>query len=121
MAEAEYADEAAANPPVHNHAVGPVETLLDLHVVNGPGGGHTFSHASPGESASFKFTAMNNPHFNVQTTLVPAGGAVMTEFKVDVPGRYLIVDHSLSRLYKGAVEEIIVTGPENSDIYGPLP
>ena len=223
---------------------------IDLHAVNGPGGGHTFSHATPGESAAFKFVAMNpgiyichcatdpiplhisngmygmilvepeeglaevdkefyvmqgdlyldgdrtakglrrfsmdklvderpdyivfngsvgaltgdnalkaevddtirlffgvggpnltsslhvigeifdrvypegalnNPHFNVQTTLVPAGGAVMTEFKVDVPGKYLIVDHSLSRLYKGAVGEIIVTGPEHSEIYGPLP
>ena len=64
--------------------------------------------------------ALNNPHFNVQTTLVPSGGAVMVEFKIDVPGTYLMVDHSLGRLFKGAIGEIVATGPENSEIYGPV-
>ncbi|MBQ0770163.1 MAG: nitrite reductase, copper-containing, partial [Bizionia sp.] len=31
---------------------------------------------------------------NVQTTLIPAGGAAMIEFKVDVPGTFILVDHS---------------------------
>ena len=38
---------------------------------------------------------------NVQTTLVPAGGATIVEFKLDVPGTYMLVDHSLGRLEKG--------------------
>ena len=59
--------------------------------------------------------ALNNPHFNVQTTLVPSGGAVMVEFKIDVPGTYLMVDHSLGRLFKGAIGEIVATGPENPE------
>lgn len=63
---------------------------------------------------------LSEPRLNVQTILVPAGGATMVEFKVDVPGTYLIVDHSLSRLFKGAVGQIVVTGPENPDIYGPV-
>jgi len=54
---------------------------------------------------------------NVQTTFVPAGGAAMVEFKVDVPGTYLLVDHSLGRLDKGAVAQLVVTGPEDPTIY----
>lgn len=33
---------------------------------------------------------------NVQTTLVPPGGATMVEFSLEVPGRYILVDHALA-------------------------
>ena len=39
---------------------------------------------------------------NVQTTLVPAGGAAIVDFKLEVPGKYILVDHALSRLDRGA-------------------
>ena len=65
--------------------------------------------------------ALRDPHVNVQTTFVPAGGATMVEFKIDVPGTYLLVDHSLSRLFKGAVGQIVVTGPENPEVFSPVP
>lgn len=55
---------------------------------------------------------------NVQTTLIPAGGATWVEFTVDVPGRYLLVDHALSRaLDKGAVAVLEVAGPERPDVF----
>ncbi len=55
---------------------------------------------------------------NVQTTLVPAGGATMVEFHLDVPGTYTLVDHNLIRaLDKGAVAQIKVAGAENPAIY----
>ncbi len=57
------------------------------------------------------------PLQNVQTTLVPAGGAVMVEFKVDVPGQFFLVDHSLSRLQKGAFGILEVSGPADPSIY----
>jgi nitrite reductase (NO-forming) len=58
---------------------------------------------------------------NVQTTLVPAGGAAIVEFKVDVPGRFLLVDHSLSRaLDKGALGSLVVSGDERPDIFRAL-
>ncbi|MBM3946792.1 MAG: nitrite reductase, copper-containing [SAR202 cluster bacterium] len=56
---------------------------------------------------------------NVQTTLVPAGGATIVEFTLDVPGNYLLVDHSLSRLEKGALGILQVEGPEQPDIFRP--
>jgi nitrite reductase (NO-forming) len=55
---------------------------------------------------------------HIQTTLVPAGGATMVEFKVDVPGDLVMVDHSIFRAFnKGALGNIKVTGPENKEIY----
>jgi len=57
------------------------------------------------------------PLENVQTTLVPAAGSSMVEFKVEVPGTYLSVDHSIFRIAKGAVGLLKVDGPENPEIY----
>ena len=57
------------------------------------------------------------PLTNVQTTLVPPGGAVMVEFGLEVPGRYLLVDHALSRLERGLVGFLLVEGPENKEIF----
>jgi len=57
------------------------------------------------------------PLTDVQTTLVPAGGATMVEFKVDVPGRYVLVDHALSRMERGLVGFLNVEGPENPEIF----
>jgi nitrite reductase (NO-forming) len=55
---------------------------------------------------------------NVQTTLVPSGGATMVEFKVQVPGTYILVDHSLSRAFnKGALGMLKVAGHEDRVIY----
>ena len=54
---------------------------------------------------------------NVQSTLIPAGGAAMIEFKVDVPGSYTVVDHSLFRAFnKGALGQLKVEGAENPEI-----
>jgi nitrite reductase (NO-forming) len=58
------------------------------------------------------------PLRNVQTTMIPAGGAAIVEFGVEVPGRYLLVDHSLSRaVEKGALGSLEVTGPEQPDVF----
>jgi len=55
---------------------------------------------------------------NVQTTLVPAGGATMVEFQVHVPGTYVLVDHSLTRAFnKGALGMLKVSGPPDRTIY----
>jgi nitrite reductase (NO-forming) len=54
---------------------------------------------------------------NVQTTAVLPGGSTIVEFKVDVPGKYLLVDHALARMNKGAWAVLEVTGEENKDIY----
>jgi nitrite reductase (NO-forming) len=58
---------------------------------------------------------------NVQTTLIPAGGATIVEFKTVVPGRFLMVDHSLSRaLDKGALGSLVVEGDTRPDVFRSL-
>lgn len=55
---------------------------------------------------------------NVQTTLVPAGGSAIVEFKVEVPGNLVLVDHSIFRTFnKGALGILAVDGPEDKIIY----
>jgi nitrite reductase (NO-forming) len=55
---------------------------------------------------------------DVQTTLVPAGGSAITEFKVEVPGNFILVDHSIFRAFnKGALGILAVEGEENELIY----
>ncbi len=61
------------------------------------------------------------PMRNVQTTLIPAGGAAIVELRVDAPGRYLLVDHSLSRAFdKGALGALVVTGDARPYIFRAL-
>src|SRR5688572_3695106 len=57
------------------------------------------------------------PGVNLQTTLVPAGGAVMVEFKVDFPGNYVLVDHALARVDRGAWGMLHVEGGPDLSIY----
>jgi nitrite reductase (NO-forming) len=55
---------------------------------------------------------------NVQTTSVPPGGATMVEFKVDVPGTFILVDHAIFRTFnKGSLGMLKVEGPEDKLVY----
>ena len=61
------------------------------------------------------------PARNVQTTLIPAGGAAVVELKVPVPGRFLLVDHSIVRaMEKGALGVLEVAGAEQPEIFRTL-
>jgi nitrite reductase (NO-forming) len=58
------------------------------------------------------------PAQNIQTTLVPAGGAAIVEMKLQVPGRFLLVDHSIVRaMDKGALGMLHVEGAEQPDTF----
>ena len=86
--------------------VGGPNVTASLHII-----GEIFDRVYPEAGLSL-------PNRNVQTTLVPSGGATMVEFKVDVPGTFILVDHSLTRAFnKGALGMLKVTGPENRVIY----
>jgi nitrite reductase (NO-forming) len=61
------------------------------------------------------------PLADVQTTLVPPGGTAIIELGLEVPGKYLLVDHAISRVERGLVGDLIVEGPDNPDIYRSLP
>jgi nitrite reductase (NO-forming) len=55
---------------------------------------------------------------NVQTTLIPAGGSVIVEFRAEVPSNVLLVDHAISRVFnKGALAAIKVSGKQSMLVY----
>ena len=61
---------------------------------------------------------ISNVEHNVQTTMIPAGGAAFMDFKVSVPGTYIMVDHSLARAFnRGALGQLKVAGDDNKLIY----
>lgn len=58
-----------------------------------------------------------NQH-QVQSTLVPAGGSSIVEFKSEVPGTLVLVDHSIFRTFnKGSLGMLKISGPEDKSIY----
>ena len=55
---------------------------------------------------------------NLGTTLIPSGGAAIVEMKLNVPGTYNVVDHSIFRVFnKGALAQIKVSGKADSIIF----
>lgn len=55
---------------------------------------------------------------NLGTTLIPSGGAAIVDMKMDIPGVYNIVDHSIFRVFnKGALAQIKVTGGRDTTIF----
>jgi nitrite reductase (NO-forming) len=59
-------------------------------------------------------------HENVQTIKVAPGGSGIVEFRCEVPGQYVLVDHALSRAEKGLAGYLIVEGPEQPGIFASL-
>lgn len=57
---------------------------------------------------------------NVQTTLVPSGGAAIVEFRAEVAGSLVLVDHSIFRAAKGALGMLNIVGTENPKVFAQL-
>jgi nitrite reductase (NO-forming) len=65
-----------------------------------------------------RFEGGTNIQKNVQTTLIPSGGAAIAKFHTRVPGSYVLVDHSIFRAFnKGALAILKVDGAEDKTIY----
>lgn len=57
------------------------------------------------------------PAKSLQTTLIPAGGAVVVDFKLEYPGKFVLVDHALARLDRGAWGVLVVNGEKDPAVY----
>ncbi|HEX6959038.1 MAG TPA: copper-containing nitrite reductase [Ferrovibrio sp.] len=86
--------------------VGGPNFTSSFHVI-----GEIFDHAYPFG------TLTSAPSKDVQTITVPPGGATVVDFKLQVPGRYVLVDHALSRVQRGLVGFLNVTGPADKSIF----
>ena len=85
---------------------GGVNLISSFHVV-----GEIFDRVYPEAAIG------SGPNQNIQTTLVPAGGASIVEFGLDFPGTYVLVDHALARADRGAWGTLTVSGMASSTIY----
>ena len=90
---------------------GGVNLISSFHVI-----GEIFDTVYPEGAMGASSTLLQN----VQTTAVLPGGSAIVEFKVDVPGKYLLVDHALARMNKGAWAILDVDGDKNPDIFSPV-
>ena len=94
------------------------ETVRIFFGVGGPNATSSFHVIGEIFDRVYKEAAVGSPPAtNVQTTMVPAGGAAIVEFKLDVPGRYILVDHSLSRLERGLAGFLVVEGDANPAVF----
>jgi nitrite reductase (NO-forming) len=57
---------------------------------------------------------------NVQTTLVPSGGAAIVEFRAEKTASLMLVDHSIFRAAKGALGTLNVVGEDNPKVFAQL-
>ncbi|MFV0623670.1 copper-containing nitrite reductase [Sphingomonas sp. ac-8] len=88
--------------------VGGPNKTSSFHVI-----GEIFDRAYPLASIT------SAPMTDVQTMTVPPGGAAMAEFKVDVPGNFVLVDHALSRMERGLKGLLVVEGAQQPALFQP--
>jgi nitrite reductase (NO-forming) len=140
-----FGDKGALGPDVNKL----LNETPDYYVFNGAVGGLTAEHplkakvgetiriffgvGGPNKISSFHIigeimdrvydqASLTSPALtNVQTTLVPPGGAAVVELQFQVPGRYIFLDHAIARLQRGLAGYIIVDGPPAPDIFNGTP
>lgn len=83
-----------------------VNLISSFHVI-----GEIFDHVYEEGSLT------SPPLTDIQTTLVPAGGATVVDFKLLEPGNYVLVDHALARMDRGTWGVLHVDGPADPSIF----
>ena len=94
------------------------ETIRIFFGVGGPNFTSSFHIIGEMFDRVYNYGSLTTPPMtDVQTTLVPPGGATMVELRLQVPGRYILVDHALARLERGLAGYLYVDGDENPEIF----
>ena len=96
------------------------ETVRIYFGVGGPNKTSSFHVIGEIFDNAYNLASLTTPPLtNVQTITVPPGGAAAVDFKVEVPGTYMLVDHALSRAARGLIGQLVVEGEEQPDIFRP--
>jgi nitrite reductase (NO-forming) len=126
------ADKLASERPeffVFNGAVGALsdrypmqakvgETIRIFFGVGGPNHASAFHVVGEIFDKVYALASLTSaPLTDVQTIAVPPGGAGVVEFKLEVPGRYVLVDHALSRADRGLIGILEVAGPDDLSVF----
>lgn len=94
------------------------ETVRIFFGVGGPNGMSSFHVIGEIFDRVYNLASLTSaPLTDVQTVVVPPGGAGMVEFKLDVPGRYILVDHALSRMERGLAGYLYAEGEPNPSVF----
>ena len=94
------------------------ETVRIFFGVGGPNRSSSFHVIGEIFDRAWPLASITSPPMtDVQTILVPPGGAAVTDFRTEVPGRFMLVDHALSRLERGLVGHLVVEGEERAELY----
>lgn len=110
------ADALAKNPLKANTG----ESVRIFFGVGGPNKTSSFHVIGEIFDKAFPLASLTSaPMSDVQTITVPPGGAAVTEFKVEVPGKFILVDHALSRLERGLKGVLEVSGNQRAEIFRP--
>ena len=114
---------------VFNGAVGALTTDHPLKAKVGDTIRIYFGVGGPNKTSSFHLigemfddawawgSLANPPEHDIQTLSVPPGDAVVTDVHFEEPGKYILVDHALSRMEKGLAGWVEVTGPKDPSIF----
>lgn len=94
------------------------ETVRVFFGVGGPNKTSSFHVIGEIFDKVYTFGSLTSPAAtDVQTVSVAPGGATVAELTFEVPGRFLMVDHALSRLERGLVAHIEVEGTKDPTIF----
>lgn len=98
------------------------ETIRIFFGVGGPNKVSSFHVIGETLDKVYDLASLTTPPMtDVQTTLVPPGGATIVELSLQVPGRYVLVDHALARMQRGLAGFLMVDGPAAPDIINGTP
>ena len=98
------------------------ETIRLFFGVGGPNFTSSFHVIGEIVDRAYQLGSVTSPPItDVQSISVPPGAANIVEFKLEVPGRFVLVDHALSRAERGLAGYLIVEGPENKDVFDAPP
>ena len=98
------------------------ETVRLFFGVGGPNFTSSFHVIGEIFDRAYQLGSVTSPPItDVQSISVPPGSANIVEFKLEVPGRFVLVDHALSRAERGLAGYLMVEGPENKDIFDAPP
>ena len=98
------------------------ETIRIFFGVGGPNFTSSFHMIGEMFDRVYNYGSLATPPMTeVQTTLVPPGGSTVVELQLQVPGRYILVDHALARLQRGLAGYLLVEGPDNPEIFNGTP
>ena len=98
------------------------ETVRIFFGVGGPNFASSFHVIGEIFDRAYQMGSVTSPPIDhVQSVMVPPGSANIVEIKLEVPGRFVLVDHALSRAERGLAGYLIVEGEENKEIFDAPP